>query len=475
MNTTTPDSFIGTPPADLFAQLRQALIGLDASAVLKAEGACPADDPDPRLALVRAWAAVLRCRSRPENLDPLVARLRKGGWPRETVEAEALRALTALERGDVVRGVDLARRASRMARTEAILEAECVANLVLARARRAEGRSYLAMRIAIAVAAYAPPEFATWVAWEMLMSGAADMARAAETSPPNPSFDAAPGVAHALFELLDAVRNGVWDAFEAAARRGAARLEGLPVFAADLECARMVCDPWSAGNDRVNAWRSGASSELPRGLLALAGSDPLEAATFVVATPDQPGRRVVRLAVPLVQARVGALRLTQVRRQQGTTNIALAVLALAGPEGCAVAAFFAATYGFEFVRHLHQAVLDTLTHRLRNYVTEFGRIERTEQCIAMHLHQAVVLPDPRGRRPVDDRVLQVAAVHGSVTAKLAADQLNVSVRRARTVLDELADEGIFSRAREGRALFYRLDDTTFREPTGLRRGPEAKK
>ena len=67
----------------------------------------------------------------------------------------------------------MARRASLMARTEGIPDAELLANLTLARARRYNRQTHLALRILESLEEVAAPQWRPWLDWERSMAGGA--------------------------------------------------------------------------------------------------------------------------------------------------------------------------------------------------------------------------------------------------------------------------------------------------------------
>jgi hypothetical protein len=88
------------------------------------------------------------------------------------VDAASLRALSMSDDATaILESLDQARRASRMARTEALPESEYLANIVLARMRRLAGFPYLAAHILTAVRRYASAPWHPWIAWELLLAG----------------------------------------------------------------------------------------------------------------------------------------------------------------------------------------------------------------------------------------------------------------------------------------------------------------
>ena len=91
--------------------------------------------------------------------------------PELMVESRALAALVALAAGDTPRALELARRASLMARVESLPQPEFLAHLVLARARRFARQPHLSLRIARALQDVVPAPWRTWLDWEWALAG----------------------------------------------------------------------------------------------------------------------------------------------------------------------------------------------------------------------------------------------------------------------------------------------------------------
>ncbi|MCA9603010.1 MAG: hypothetical protein KC417_13345, partial [Myxococcales bacterium] len=85
--------------------------------------------------------------------------------------ANAMRAYAALVAGNLTAARAIARRASRMSRTEALPQYEYLANTILASVRRRTGNPHLATRILMALAKLAPATWQPWLAWELAWSG----------------------------------------------------------------------------------------------------------------------------------------------------------------------------------------------------------------------------------------------------------------------------------------------------------------
>ncbi len=381
--------------------------------------------------------------------------------PDAVCDTASIRAMATATSGDLEGATELARRASMMSRTEALREQETLANLVLARVRRLTGRPFLATRILGALARFSSPAWRPWIDWEHTM------ASGAPADPAGGVDDAAAGIARAL----ELARSGDRPGFLGAIDRSFARVRGLAGHVADLDAARIAIDP-DAPAGALDAplahWRRGFDDEVPRGLLGLTTSaDPGDAAVFVLARPGAPGARLLGPGAPLVEA-AGAARLPQMQRRQGRTDTALAVLALAGEEGLPDDQLFRAAYGFAFSHSVHGGVLDVLLHRARAHLGAAGEITRSRGVLALAVQTPLLLVDPRGAPHDDDRVLQLVARCGRMSAKDTSQQLGLPLRSAQAALEALVAAGACTRERNGRAIEYRVDDTTFQEPTGQR-------
>lgn len=381
--------------------------------------------------------------------------------PAVVCDAASIRALATATAGDLEGATELARRASMMSRTEALHEPETLANLVLARVRRLTGRPFLATRILGALARFSSPAWRPWIDWEHTMASGAPAGAAPEGD----------DAARLLAGAIELARLGNRSGFAGAIDHARARVRDLAGHVADLDAARIAIDPDAdAGplDGPLARWRRGLDDEVPRGLLGLTTSaDPGDAAVFVLARPRVSGARLLGPGAPLVEA-AGAARLPQMQRRQGRTDTALAVLALAGEEGLSDDQLFRAAYGFAFSHNVHGGVLDVLLHRARAHLGGAGEITRSRSVLALTVHAPLLLVDPRCAPHDDDRVLQLVARCGRMSAKDTSQQLGLPLRSAQAALEALVATGACTRERNGRAIEYRVDDTTFQEPTGQR-------
>ncbi len=437
----------------------QALRGEELAALI-AEAAPGEAAPDLDMQALAALAKALLGRTDEALREAAAARAQAitAGSPAVVCDMASVRALATATLGDLVGATELARRASMMSRTEALREQETLANLVLARVRRLTGRPFLATRILGALARFSSPAWRPWLDWEHTMASGALTAVASDDD------DAAASLSRAL----DLARAGDRPGFEGALDRSLARARGLAGHVADLHAVRVALDPDADAGPRdgpLARFRAGLDHEVPFGLLGLTASpDQDEAAVLVLARPGRCGARLLGPGAPLAEA-AGALRLPQSQRRQGRTDTALAVLALAGPDGLPDDQLFRAAYGFAFSHNVHGGVLDVLLHRARAHLGDTGGITRSRGVLTLALARPLLLVDPRGAPHDDDRVLQLVARCGRMSAKDTSQQLGLPLRSAQAALEALVATGACTRERNGRAIEYRVDDTTFQEPT----------
>jgi hypothetical protein len=452
-----------------------------AAALLRLIGDRPSPELELHLSAGEAWKRIVRG----EDLAAVDAPLRDVhtaaaalSMPALVVEAAALRALAALERGDLEAALANARRASRMARTEGLPAPECLASLVLARVRRHAGKPHLAARILAALARLAPRPFRPWLAWESLLAGGPATARAlAPFAPPDgPMARAVSGLLGAVDAMAGADRGAI-ERSMAAVREA---LAGAPSFRAEAELVAAAIDPGAPVPPELAPWATGQSPFLPLGLDGVAGDigdEPLpqkQVATYVVARPGAPGRRLLRLGLALVD---GAHRLDDSpagSRGLSRTDAAISVLTLADPAGMPAEGFFRAVYGFGYSERVHKGVLDVLLNRMRKRLGPAGAVRREGDHVSLSLTAAVVVPDTRCGTPTAELVLRVLARRGAGTAEQLAQELQLQVRTVQIALHQLLAEGACSARRTGHHVRYQVQDTTFTDPTALRRlGGEA--
>lgn len=386
------------------------------------------------------------------------------------IEATAQRSLAATLAGNLGEGTELARRASRMARTEGLPAQEFLAHLVLARARRLNRQPHLASRILNALAPVVAPAWLPWLAWELSMAGELTAGRALAAALDETSR--AGRAARALTQLQQAAGAGNRATFD----RGVATLRESAYGWAmvDREAKQLVtaldfrsCE--AVADAELAAWQSGEQTLPPAEIYgscaaAADASTDDRSEAYVLASPDAPPRRVLGLGMALVDL-PGLVRLRRTRRRQGRVETVAAVIAAAGEHGIDHVACFERAYEIPWEAEVHRGVLEVLLHRLRAYLDGTAELVRGEGRLALELHCPVLVPDPRCARPVFDRLLRVLARDGRLTAAEAATKTGLSVRAAQDALKSLAEGGACTFEKEGRQLTYIVEDTTFSEPT----------
>jgi hypothetical protein len=381
------------------------------------------------------------------------------------IEAAAGRALALAARGDLQDATTVARRASRMARTESLPQPEYFAHLVLARVRRLTGSPHLATRILRALRQVASPVWLPWLQVEMILAGDVEGGDGPGVHGDTPASRAV----QCLRRLVVTAEAADRDGFEQASRELEEQVRFAPL-AEELRVLLDACDAHRIPEDpSLLAWIAGATADPPstlHGLLTREGSAPQgeSAIAYVVSHPDIGARRMPRLAWGVLGVQ-GLHVLHQTRRKQGRVETLVSVLLLAGEQGMEETECFSEVYGFEYEEALHKGVFDVLLHRARGWVGEAATIERTDGRLQLHTHGPLLVPDPRCTKPMQDRILRAVAQHKGATAKEVARALGVSVRVAQSALQELASSGACLTHRHGRHIHYAVEDTTFSEPT----------
>ncbi len=388
------------------------------------------------------------------------------------IEATVIRALCAEAQGEIAEATSLARRASRMARTEDLPQWQYLANLVLARMRRLNGTPHLTTRILTPLLQVAPSLWHGWIAWEALMAGALDFAKGITLDDDNDPLHEA----RLLRQLFDAAAVGDRTQFSKLADRltnledrFSSRAQDVALALASLDAARTT--EGMAGE--LEAWCGGDAMAPPNPIKGLCidlqsdANEPARAA-FVVARPAEAGdpnhvRRVAGLGEPIVDADA---RMPRARGASERTPSTVAAIALAGPEGIGRQDLFRTVYGFEYDHEVHRGLFKALMHRVRTDLGEWGEVKVTsDDCYTLSLNCALVIPDPRCEHSLEDVVLWTLASVGAQSAKEASDGSGLPLRTTQRTIKRLVESGalIVERVRNG--VKYRVEDTTFSEPT----------
>lgn len=380
------------------------------------------------------------------------------------IDATALLALAIAPR-DLEEATRVARRGSRMARTESLPQSEYLANVVLARMRRLGGRPHHATRILTALAKVASRAWQPWIAWELVLAGGLEPSREIDLDAGGRWFAGARAFRDALF----AAREGDRSRFDAGVAASRDALEGTEPFASDLASAVVAIDPLAApdaADPAIASWIVGADLRTPpvlRGLSAHVEESSADEATaaFVVAEPGKKARRLVGLGHALAAP---DRRIAPQRGRPGRVETIIAAIALA-PDGIESNDLFRTVYGFEYSAPVHRDLFKQLVYRARGELEPLGTIRKEGERYFLDLGGRLLVPDPRCEQPLEDLVLRFLARQGNGSARATASTLKISLRKAQQALAQLAEEGAISVDKDGRNVSYRVEDTTFSEPT----------
>jgi len=382
------------------------------------------------------------------------------------IDATSLRALAALANDKLEEATALSRRASRMARTEGLRPERYLASILLARVRRRAGRPHLSTRILSAISPIAPRVWQGWIAWERVLSGFRP-----EASEGRRAVTVSERASDELVALLDHAASGDVAAFDKSATRIDKVTAGFAPMAREGRVLVATLDPRLSPDDCpevTRAWCRGDASETPLGLGGLVGppDGPADSTIASVLTgPDRTPRRILRIALPLLEREGEVLRLSRTRLRRGRVDTAVAALALAGAEGLRDEDLFLKAYEFAFQPSIHAGILDVLVHRMRARLDGAATVHRDAGFLRLAPHGLVALSDPRCVEHVEDRLVRLIATLGSVTTRRAARELDVSVRTAQLALRRLLESRDCVQSRDGRRVHYSVEDTTFTEPT----------
>jgi hypothetical protein len=410
----------------------------------------------------------------PEALSALQSEATEHGESPLVIETAAVRALAMAAHGDLEQAVASARRASRMAATEGMPAPEYLANLVLARIRRLRGKPHLAARILTGLARVVPPVWRGWLTLELVLASGRDGFDEASASleEPGGNTPAARGAAH-LGSLLDAASQGDRERMQSSADGVMHAVADWQAMAVELSDGVGALD-WSvepaALTTEMRAWCVGEQDPPPpaaRGVCTPEGTvGEGESAVAWVVAGHGAARRIARPGLNLFLQEVGGVSaMPQTRRKSGRTDKALAALGLVGEQGMTGAALFQSAYGFAYSPSIHQEVLRVLIHRARTRLGEAGQLVHSSGHVRLIPARPLAVPDPRCSQPVDDRVLRWLARRGRASAQDVARQCKISLRAAQAALQQLTSEGACAKQRDGRKVEYRVEDTTYSEPT----------
>jgi len=390
------------------------------------------------------WAALLDGDAPVDAIDQLTRDARNAGLGDLVLEGTALSALLGLAAGPTDEALTTARRAFRMARTEGYPELQYLTGWVLARARRHEGRPYLAARILRALRRVATPCWRGLLALEWRLAGEGE----------RPSGGSSPALR--LATDLDAALGAGTD--RASFDRAWDALGADDPIRHDLRVLRSLLDPTGVAVPEARSWCAGQTPSVPRGLHALAGR---EGVAWIHVGGGAP-RRVLGGG----RALLPGVHLPRHRPEgRGRVDVLVATLACS-TRALSLDSLFEAVWGFAYRPELHRSLLDVTLHRARSHVAAAGGtivVDGSQTTLAFPAPTWVA--DPRCDRPVEDQLLALIGARGKSSSKDVAGELGIPRRRAQELLHDLADGAGLVVEQHGRRKEYRIEDTTFAPPT----------
>ncbi|MEM6957860.1 MAG: hypothetical protein AAF645_19345 [Myxococcota bacterium] len=401
--------------------------------------------------LLRAWHALL-LGDVPDALDRQLA----GDSPALRIEYAVVEAERQLLCGELEEATRVARRASRMARTEALPQWNYLAGLTLARVRRRRGESHRAARITEALLRVCPKVWSQPLLFELeVCSGQWPL-----PDPIEASADSVRALYRAAQEGNHARFRGIADGLTERLGDHRQRADVLLL----LECLdpRTPIESLSAEG---RGFVLGECTDAPHALHCAASGPALRgrapSVIWVLASTDGTARRVIEGGIGLVDAE-------RVEREgkHGRTERLIAELALAGgpvpqPE------LFRRIYGFDYEAAPHEGLWRVLLHRARKLLSGTGAIERTGNALCLVVRTPFAVPDPRTTIPVSDQILRRLSTHPWASARTLAGHLALPLRTVQEALRQLVSEGACASVRRGSHVQYRVEDTTFQEATDL--------
>ncbi|MEL6544730.1 MAG: hypothetical protein AAFQ82_08895, partial [Myxococcota bacterium] len=361
------------------------------------------------------------------------------------VESIALQAWCALE-FDVDEATGHARRAARLARTEKHPQQEYLANLILARVRRAAGSPHLSARILYALREVAPPLWQTWLDYELFVSGAigSQGARLANwvTALDSPNSD--------RLEAFEATVHKTWGVFPQTQRE-----------------LRLLFEAVRPEQPTDNPFMLGETHTIPGclfGLARLPGRSPLRemVLAYIYSEPGRAPRRFFRLGY----RRALNLRPELLIAGPCKSSRALALLGrLVFQRTARVEDLVSMPYSREFGAAADLTALDVVIHRARRELRDLGTLTRSKDTLSLRLDGSVLLPDGVCIEGPSDRVLLAIgrAVDPASSEEIAA-AVGLAPRTVQAVLKTLIEDGVCEVLKEGRRTRYLVVDSVFSTP-----------
>lgn len=249
--------------------------------------------------------------------------------------------------------------------------------------------------------------------------------------------------------------------------RGRDSASGWRPYETEVDAWRAMIDPaWIPQFGALNSlgFFCGEEPNIPPACFTLVApvSSATDGGTVLRVAPTGPPRRLARRAhrwLAWLEPDL-ALRL----EDSGRTGLALATAAVRPGEVATREVFFRQVYGFSYSKELHKNAFTTLVHRMRTEAEGVGRILNTSAGVEFVVDRAALIAEPQFAPSLGQSLAALLATE-ELSTRDAAQSLSLTERSIQRELRQLLEEGAVVAERRGRSLVYRLEDTTFKEPT----------
>ncbi len=337
-----------------------------------------------------------------------------------SLEAELLcaRAMMALRFEDADVAVHATRRLAIHARTHELSYFELLSGLLVARAKRSASSPVQALRILSALDSVFPQHWSARIAWERTLAGE-----------------------QVASEDLCTWAKSVSDTDQ------------------EARCFLALARVQDVAVPVVDEWRQGLVDEAPYGI-TLRGKDDRN--VWVCVEPTG-ARRETAFAKEKMGARV---ELPPPRQEGQRTYLVLARLALADGMCLSREKLFERVFGYPFESKKHSSLLRVTLNRVNEMLSDHASIQNDVQVFRLVVKQPFSFVDPYQVRKMEDRVLGLLATVGQwLSAAEIGERLGVPRRTVVDALQALELEETCERERRGATVCFRVEDTTFYEPS----------
>ncbi|MFK8000612.1 MAG: hypothetical protein AB8H86_13510 [Polyangiales bacterium] len=355
------------------------------------------------------------------------------------VEGAVLNAAGILLGGDPSAALKQVRRAARMAQSERLWTSNFLAGILLSRARRMNGQTYLAARVAVACLAVTGSEWAPLLEWELFFAGG-DTSHAHRELP----------IVRVRAELAE------WLLGDGQVPRRTA-LGSVP-HEGDIAAALFAAGASEETSEAATSkWIYGNAQDVPGIISGISAHASQHGPVRIIVRSNAKARRMLHTVpkgvTPLPPSGVEATRVEAL----------VAVLAFAdGP--LSRRTLFERTYGFKYRPEIHEDAFKVLRSQAKSFIAGWATLGSVDGYV-LHVHKDIAVLDPGSKQPTGNAILGRLGQMGQSNAKSLAETLGIPLRTVQAALKELVNDGACEVQRIGRRVEYVVEDTTFQEIT----------